>query len=153
MVVSYPQYPEMVTALLELAREELSHFERVHEVIVKRGYTLGQERKDPYVNELRKFIRSGHSRERQLLDRLLVAAMIEARSCERFRVLSENIGDAELSAFYHELMISEANHYTLFISFARKYVPDEDVDARWQEMLDFEASIIQSYGKKETVHG
>lgn len=153
MVVNYPQYPEMVTALLELAREELSHFERVHEVILKRGFTLGHERKDPYVNDLRKFIRAGQSRERQLLDRLLVAAMIEARSCERFRVLSENISDAELSAFYRELMISEANHYTLFISFARKYVPGEDVDARWQEMLDFEGQIMQSYGNKETVHG
>jgi tRNA-(ms[2]io[6]A)-hydroxylase len=153
MVVSYPQYPEMVSALLELAREELSHFERVHEVIQKRGMRLGPERKDPYVNDLRKFIRSGQTKEKQLLDRLLVAAMIEARSCERFRVLSENIQDPELAAFYHELMISEANHYTLFISFARKYVPNEDADARWQEMLDFEAEIMKSYGQKETVHG
>jgi tRNA-(ms[2]io[6]A)-hydroxylase len=153
MVVNYPQYPEMVSALLDLAKEELSHFERVHELIVKRGYTLGYERKDPYVNDLRKFIRAGQSKERQLLDRLLVAAMIEARSCERFRVLSENMADTELAAFYRELMISEANHYTLFISFARKYVPGEDVDARWQQMLDFEADIMQSYGNRETVHG
>lgn len=82
-----------------------------------------------------------------------MSAMIEARSCERFKVLSENVADQELSEFYHELMISEANHYTLFIGLARKYGEGIDVDQRWKEWLDYEGQVIQNYGKKETIHG
>jgi tRNA-(ms[2]io[6]A)-hydroxylase len=87
------------------------------------------------------------------VDRLLFSAMIEARSCERFRVLSENIKDKELSDFYHELMISEANHYTLFIKFAKQYANGIDVEERWQQFLDYEATVIAKYGKRETIHG
>lgn len=93
------------------------------------------------------------SRNDAFIDRLLFAAMIEARSCERFRVLSENIKDGELAKFYRDLMISEANHYTTFLKFARKYTERIDVDKRWKEWLDFEGKLIQSYGKKEFVHG
>jgi tRNA-(ms[2]io[6]A)-hydroxylase len=115
---------------------------------------LGKERKDDYVNELMKFIKIPHrTREEILVDRLLFAAMIEARSCERFRVLSENIKDEFLSGFYRDLMISEANHYTLFIGYARKYASSVDIDKRWQEFLAYEADVISRYGKKETVHG
>ena len=88
-----------------------------------------------------------------LVDRLLIAAMIEARSCERFRVLSENIKDKELSQFYHDLMASEARHYTMFIKLAKKYGEGVDVDKRWKEFLEKEAEIMANYGKKETVHG
>ena len=84
---------------------------------------------------------------------MLFSAMIEARSCERFRVLSENIADKELAAFYHELMISEANHYTMFIKFAKQYANGEDVDKRWNEYLEYEATVIAKYGKRETIHG
>ena len=105
------------------------------------------------MNELYSFVRKGHKREIVLVDRLLFSAMIEARSCERFRVLSENIKDKELSAFYRDLMISEANHYTTFITLARKYAKGEDVDKRWKEFLEFEAGIISKYGKRETIHG
>ena len=95
-----------------------------------------------------------HADARQRLrDRLLLAAMIEARSCERFRMLSERIADEDLRTFYHELMISEAQHYTTFLGFARKYGGRIDVDARWKEFLDYEADIIQRYGRKETMHG
>lgn len=93
------------------------------------------------------------SRNDAFIDRLLFAAMIEARSCERFRVLSENIKDQELAQFYRELMISEAGHYTTFLKFAKKYTERTDVDKRWKEWLDFEGKLIQNYGKKETVHG
>ena len=121
--------------------------------LAERGFTLGRERKDDYVNELRKFVIVGGSRADQLVDRLLFSAMIEARSCERFKVLSENINDDQLSSFYHELMISEATHYSTFIRLAKKYCGDLDVEKRWKEFLDYEAQVIQNYGKSETIHG
>lgn len=153
IVVNNSEKEELVTEMLSLAREELEHFQRVHEVIKARGFQLGRERKDSYVNELVKFMKKGGSRNDALIERLLFAAMIEARSCERFRVLSENIEDKELAEFYHELMVSEAGHYTLFLKMARKYSERVDVDKRWQEWLDYEAIVIQNYGKSETVHG
>jgi tRNA-(ms[2]io[6]A)-hydroxylase len=153
IVVNNSVYPELVTEMLALAKEELEHFERVHQVIQERGFTLGPERKDSYVNELFKFMKKGGSRNEALIERLLFAAMIEARSCERFRVLSQNIQDEELAAFYHELMVSEAGHYTLFLKMARKYSEATDVERRWQEWLDYEAQVIQNYGKEQTVHG
>jgi tRNA-(ms[2]io[6]A)-hydroxylase len=153
IIIQNPEHTEMVDALIKLAQEELSHFAMVHEKIRARGKILGREQKDDYVNELYKFMKKGDGRLWSLIDRLLFAAMIEARSCERFRVLSENIADKELAAFYRELMISEAGHYTVFIGFARKYAQGIDVDARWKEWLDYEAKIIAGYGKKETIHG
>jgi tRNA-(ms[2]io[6]A)-hydroxylase len=147
------EYPDLVTELLELAKEELQHFEMVHEIIKKRGFKLGRERKDSYVNELYKFMNKGGSRLNSMVDRLLFSAMIEARSCERFKLLSKEINDPELSKFYHDLMISEAGHYTTFISFARKYGKDIDVDKRWKELVEFEGELIKSYGKHETIHG
>ena len=155
IMISYPYYTDLVDEMLKLSKEELTHFEMVHQKIKDRGLKLGFERKDEYVNELYKFMRKGdHRKEIVLIDRLLFAAMIEARSCERFKLLSEQINDDDLKAFYRELMISEANHYTLFIGFARKYgAGAEDVDARWQQWLDYEAEILKKYGKKETVHG
>ena len=153
LIITNPDKTDMVDTLLEIAREELEHFQMVHQKIKERGYTLGPERKDDYVNELAKFMRKGVSKEVTLIDRLLFAAMIEARSCERFRILSENIKDKDLALFYHELMVSEANHYKVFISFARKYGSREETDKRWQEFLDYEAEIMYRYGKKETIHG
>lgn len=153
MVIQFPEYPELVDAMLALAQEELQHFRQVHEKIQARGFTLGRERRDDYVWELNQFIRKGRERHIVLVDRLLFAAMVEARSCERFRILSEQISDPDLREFYRELMISEANHYTLFIGFARKFGKGEDVDARWQEFLDYEAQLIARFGKKETMHG
>lgn len=147
------EYPELVTELLKLAKEELEHFEMVHEIIKKRGFKLGRERKDSYVNELYKFMNKGGSRLNAMVDRLLFSAMIEARSCERFKLLSKEINDPELSKFYYDLMVSEAGHYTTFISFARKYGKDIDVDSRWKELVEFEGELIKSYGKHETIHG
>ena len=107
----------------------------VHDIIIKRGLTFGRERKDSYVNELVKFMKKGASREVAFVDRLLFSAMIEARSCERFKVLSENIEDKELAKFYRDLMISEAGHYTTFLGFARQYGEGIDVDKRWKEWI------------------
>lgn len=153
LIVNFPECSDLVDAMTELAKEELTHFEMVHEKIRARGKVLGRERRDEYVNELYSFVRKGFKREIVLVDRLLFSAMIEARSCERFRVLSENIKDPELAAFYHELMISEANHYTMFIKFAKLYANGEDVDKRWNEYLEYEATVIAKYGTRETVHG
>lgn len=149
------EFSDLVTDMLALAKEEIEHFERVHEIIKQRGFTLGRERKDEYVGELAQYMKksSTGSRVSGLVERLLFSAMIEARSCERFKVLSENIKDPELAAFYRELMESEAGHYTLFIGYARKYGEGIDVEKRWREWLDFEASVIARYGNKETIHG
>ncbi len=153
IVVKFPEKTELVNAMLELAQEELGHFKQVHDKLTERGFVLGRERKDEYVNLLYEFQRKGGSREVHLIDRLLFGAMIEARSCERFKVLSENINDEDLKQFYRMLMISEANHYTMFIGFARKYAEEENVDERWQQWLDYEGEIIKGFGLKETIHG
>ncbi|HQW23651.1 MAG TPA: tRNA-(ms[2]io[6]A)-hydroxylase [Bacteroidia bacterium] len=153
IVIQFPEYPDMVDALLELAREELQHFQQVHKKIVERGYTLGKERRDEYVFELNNFIRKGFTKNIVLVDKLLFSALVEARSCERFKVLSDNINDPDLKQFYRDLMVSEANHYTLFLGFAKKYADGVDVDQRWKEYLDYEAEIISKYGKRETIHG
>ncbi|MDB5123863.1 MAG: tRNA-(ms-2io-6A)-hydroxylase [Mucilaginibacter sp.] len=153
LIVQNPNLSDLVQEMIALVQEEMDHFKRVHEIILERGYVLGRERKDNYVNELRKFIIMGGGRAVQLIDRLLFSAMIEARSCERFKVLSENINDAQLSEFYHELMISEATHYSMFIRLAKKYAGDIDVDKRWKQYLAYEAQVVQNYGKGETIHG
>ncbi|AWK04181.1 MULTISPECIES: tRNA-(ms[2]io[6]A)-hydroxylase [Flavobacterium] len=153
-IVTYnSEIEELVTEMLVIAREELEHFQMVHDIIKQRGLTLGRERKDHYVNELFKFMKKDGSRRDALSDRLLFSAMIEARSCERFKVLSENIQDPELAKFYRDLMISEAGHYTTFLGFARKYQDNIDIDKRWKEWIEYEGSIITNYGKSETVHG
>lgn len=154
IVVGWPEHTDLVDTMLSISKEELTHFEMVHEKIKERGFKLGMERKDDYVNDLYKFMRKGYKRDIVLIDRLLFAAMVEARSCERFRILSEQINDEDLRNFYRELMVSEANHYTTFLGFARKYGSAfEDVNKRWQQWLDYEAEVIRNYSKKETMHG
>ena len=153
-IITYnPELTDLVADLLALVKEEISHFEQVFEIIKARGYTLGRERKDSYVNELYQFMQKGGSRSASFVDRMLFSALIEARSCERFKVLSQNIEDPELAKFYKDLMVSEAGHYTTFLGFARKYTEKVDVDKRWKEWLDFEGELISNYGKKETIHG
>ena len=153
LIVQNHNLSDLVQEMIALAQEEMDHFKRVHEIILQRGYVLGRERKDNYVGELQKFMKKGGSRTDQLIDRLLFSAMIEARSCERFKVLSENINDAALAEFYYELMVSEATHYATFIRLAKKYAGNIDVDKRWKEYLEHEAIVIQNYGKQERIHG
>jgi tRNA-(ms[2]io[6]A)-hydroxylase len=152
-ITRFPEHLDLVQALTRIAGEEIEHFGLVVEKIQARGWKLGFDDKDPYIGELAKFIKRGGDRPAQLVDRLLLSAMIEARSCERFKMLSERISDEDLRVFYRELMISEAEHYTTFLGLARKYAGRIDVDARWAEFLEFEGEIIQSYGKSETIHG
>lgn len=154
LLVNFPEYPELVETMLKLAQEELSHFEMVLQKLKERNLSFGKERRDNYVNQLYQFVRKGGKRESILIDKLLFAAMIEARSCERFKLLSEIIKDDDLKNFYRQLMISEAKHYTTFIKLAKKLCAHiEDIDKRWEEWLNYEASIISNYGKKELIHG
>ncbi|MBT8185366.1 MAG: tRNA-(ms[2]io[6]A)-hydroxylase [Eudoraea sp.] len=153
LIVSFPEYPELLEEMVALSREEMGHFKMVHDLILDRGNTLGRDRKDEYVLALHKFFPKGGSRTTQLVHRLLYAALIEARSCERFRLLSEELKDKKLAAFYHKLMVSEAGHYTMFLKFARKYGERKTVDKKWQELLDFEAGIMAELGRKESIHG
>lgn len=153
LIVSFPEYTELVQEMIGLVNEEMSHFKMVHDLILERGWVLGRDRKDDYVIQLLKFFPKGGSRTTQLVHRLLYAALIEARSCERFRLLSENLEDKKLAKFYRKLMISEAGHYTMFLKFARQYSDKAEVDKKWQELLEYEAGIMKALGTKETIHG
>jgi tRNA-(ms[2]io[6]A)-hydroxylase len=153
LIVSFPEYTELVQEMVALVKEEISHFKMVHDIILKRGWTLGRDRRDDYVIELVKFFPKGGSRTTQLVHRLLYAALIEARSCERFRLLSEELQDKELATFYRNLMVSEANHYTMFLGFARQYGNKKEVDTKWQQLLEYEAKIISGLGTTEAIHG
>jgi tRNA-(ms[2]io[6]A)-hydroxylase len=153
LIITYPEHSDLVTEMSALVREEMSHFEMVHKRILERGFTLGRDRKDEYVARVVKFFPHSGDRKLRLVHRLLIAALIEARSCERFKVLSENLEDQELASFYAKLMISEANHYTMFLRFARKYGDRTYVDKKWDELLTFEAEVMQDFGDKELIHG
>lgn len=143
IIIRFSNYPEIVEKVAPLVTEEWGHFRRVLKELKKRGFELGKTRKDTYVLELLKFVKKGGPIEGHLLDQLLLAGMIEARSCERFRLLSMYCEDQSLKDFYYEFMVSEAGHYVLFLNLARKYFPVEDVKTRWQEWLDYEASIME----------
>lgn len=153
LIVTFPEFPDLVNEMTALVREEMGHFKMVHEKLLARGIKLGWDRKDDYVIKIREFFPKGGSRIDQMVHRLLIAALIEARSCERFRMLSEELEEAELREFYRNLMISEANHYTLFLNFARQYGVREEVDKKWQDLLTFEAEVMKDLGKKESIHG
>jgi len=153
LIVSFPEYTELVQEMIELANEEMSHFKMVYDKILENGWTLGRDRKDDYVIALLKFFPKGGSRTTQLVHRLLYAALIEARSCERFRLLSEALEDKKLANFYRKLMISEAGHYSMFLNFARQYGDRKEVDEKWQQLLEFEAEIMKKLSNKETIHG
>ena len=137
----------------EIAIEEMEHFKMVHDFMVKRGMVLGREQKNDYAIQLQKFFTKTKDRTKALVQRLLIAALIEARSCERFKVFSENMEDEELSKFYNDLMISEANHYTIFLGFARKYEDRETVDKKWNDLLAFEAEMMRNRGNLAKIHG
>ena len=153
LIVSFPEYTELVKEMIALVEEEMSHFKMVHDLIIERGFSLGRDRKDAYVLKLLQFFPKGGSRTTQLVHRLLLAALIEARSCERFRLLSEHLEDKKLANFYRKLMISEANHYTSFLGFARQYGNKEEVNQKWGDLLEFEADIMKSLNISESIHG
>jgi tRNA-(ms[2]io[6]A)-hydroxylase len=144
LIVQYPEKEKLVDMLTPLVAEEWSHFERVMEELRKRGYSLGAKRKDEYVEKLQGLLKAGGSRDQRLVEKLLMNALIEARSCERFKILWKNIGDESLSKFYYELMVSEAGHYKGFLQLAKEYLPEEQVNQRWKELLEQEAEIVKN---------
>ena len=143
LIQKYPERKEMVKALAPIVTEEWGHFRMVLNELEKRNLDLGPQRKDEYVNALMGFAKKGGSRDDRLVERLLTFALIEARSCERFRLLSLHINDDELKKFYHKFMVSEAGHYVLFIELAKTYGDEEKVKARWKEYLAFEADLMK----------
>ncbi len=144
LIQMYPERTEMVKAVSPVVTEEWGHFRLVLSELEKRGLQLGRQRKDEYVNALLKFEKKGGSRDDRLLEKLLICALIEARSCERFRLLSLHIGDDDLKEFYHRFMVSEAGHYRLFLDLAKKYFGEERALTRWKEYLQHEAEIIKN---------
>lgn len=144
LIVQYPDKSELVDMLTPVVAEEWSHFERVIEEMRKRNIQLGKMRKDLYVVALNGILKKGGSREQQLVEKLLLNALIEARSCERFKLLSQHISDTELRKFYYELMVSEAGHYANFIDLAKRYMPEDYVSTRWSEFLRAEAEILEN---------
>lgn len=144
LIMLYPEREKLVEVLTPVVAEEWSHFERVLEELKKRGYSFGRQRKDEYVEALSKLVLKGGNRDQQLVERLLINALIEARSCERFKILWKNIPDEGLSKFYYELMVSEAGHYKNFLELARTYMPEEYVNKRWKELLKQEAAIMST---------
>lgn len=144
LIVKFPDKEKLVDMLTPVVAEEWSHFERVLEQLKKRGYTLGKQRKDEYVARLGQIEKKGGSREEQLVEKLLINALIEARSCERFRLLWKHIADEELQKFYYELMVSEAGHYKNFLLLAKEYLPEGRVMERWKEILAAEAELLKT---------
>ncbi len=144
LIQLFPDKLALVEALAPIVTEEWGHFRQVLAEMKKRGLQLGHQRKDEYVNALLQFEKKGGSRDDRLVERLLVCALIEARSCERFRLLSLHLSDEKLKEFYHVFMISEAGHYRLFIDLANTYGDAAKVKARWNAYLEYEANIMQS---------
>ena len=144
LIVHYPEKAKMVEALTPIVSEEWGHFQAVLKELRKRNIPLGRQRKDEYAGQLLKLVRNKGDYEEAFLDRLLICALIEARSCERFKLLSEALEDESLRKFYHELMISEAGHYRTFIELAEEYIPQQQVRARWKEFLYQEAEIMKT---------
>lgn len=144
LIIQFPEREELVDVLTPVVAEEWEHFERVLAQLKKRGHKLGKKRVDEYVVQLAKHEKKGGPRDQQLVEKLLINALIEARSCERFKLLWKNLKDEDLKQFYYELMVSEAGHYTNFINLAKLYMPEDAVNKRWQEYLEIEAEIIKN---------
>jgi len=142
LIVKFSDHAKLVDEVTPLVAEEWGHFRKVLKELKKRGLNLGRQRKDEYVVALHNQMRKGGSREQTMMEYLLVSAMVEARSCERFRLLSLYCQDEYLRKFYYEFMVSEAGHYRMFIDLAKHYLPEDQVKRRWEEMLIAEAEIM-----------
>jgi tRNA-(ms[2]io[6]A)-hydroxylase len=143
LIQLYPDKQKLVEELAPIVTEEWGHFRQVWNEISKRGLKLGKQRKDEYVNKLIAFEQKGGNEEGRFLDKLLISALIEARSCERFKRLSEGMEDEYFRNFYRKFMESEAGHYTLFIELAAHYIPRNTVRKRWKEWIEYEATVIK----------
>lgn len=143
LIQQYPEYDKIVEALAPIVTEEWGHFRMVLAEMKKRGFKLSRQRKDEYVNELLAHLPKGGTPEHRLMHKLLICALIEARSCERFRLLSEGLADEDLKKFYHKFMVSEAGHYRLFIDLCNEYFDPKVVRQSWLEWLQKEKAILE----------
>lgn len=143
LIQRYSDKEKFVKELAPIVTEEWGHFRLVLNELHKRNLKLGKQRKDEYVNRLIEFQQKGGSAEGRMLDQLLTMALIEARSCERFKRLSDNLNDTYLRKFYRRFMESEAGHYTLFIDLAETYIDVKTVRKRWKEWLAYEATVMK----------
>ena len=144
LIIQFHDRPQLVETLTPVVTEEWEHFQQVLRKLSERGWTLGKPRRDEYVERLIVIQKKGGSRDQHLVEKLLLNALIEARSCERFRLLWKEIADEDLRNFYHALMVSEAGHYKNFISLAKQFVEPDYVQKRWKEWLEAEAEIIKT---------
>ena len=151
LINRYPERDLLVRKMFELVEEEMEHFRAVYEMIRERGGVLTRDPGDSYAQALHRLIRKNEPE--RMLDHLLVAALIEARSCERFRILSEHIPDPAMAEFYRSLLASEAGHYRVFCDIAREYFPEEAVRARLDELADAEAEIVRALPNEAMMHG
>jgi len=142
LIQTYPERERLVEELAPIVTEEWGHFRMVLAELKRRDLKLGEQRKDEYVNKLMQFQVKDGNKDARLVERLLFSAMIEARSCERFRLLSEGLSEVGLQEFYHTFMVSEAGHYKTFLSLAKEYMPEDYVNKRWKEWLEFEAEMV-----------
>jgi tRNA-(ms[2]io[6]A)-hydroxylase len=149
LIMLYPENDKLVELLAPVVAEEWTHFQQVLEKLKARGWSLGPQRKDEYVEEIMKLVKKGGSRKQQLIEKLLFNALIEARSCERFRLLWKEIKDPDLSQFYYELMVSEAHHYKSFLQLAKEYEDSELVENRWKEILVAEGEVMKKLSLRE----
>ena len=153
LIIGYSEDSDLVTKMQAIALEEIEHFGRVHKIMTSRGMTLLQDQKSSYAQHLFKFFNKTKDRTQSLVNRLLISAIIEARSCERFKTLSLHLKDTELASFYKDLLASEAGHYSLFIGLAKRYQSKELVMEKWEALTTYEADYINNQGKKALVHG
>ncbi|MEM7083491.1 MAG: tRNA-(ms[2]io[6]A)-hydroxylase [Pseudomonadota bacterium] len=150
MICHYPDRAQLVADMADLAAEEMSHFRQVIKLIHARGIQLTPDTKDPYVNALRKHVR--HGKQEYLLDRLLIAGLVEARGTERFALIGEHCEESTLRQFYHQLAVSEARHQRLFVDLALRYVPDQIVAERLRDLQSIEAEIVTSLPLRAALH-
>jgi tRNA-(ms[2]io[6]A)-hydroxylase len=144
LVISFPYLDDLVEQVTDVVEEEWGHFKMVLDELKNRGLKLGFQRKDLYVNELNKRIKNNGTKDEMLMDKLLLLALIEARSCERFKLLSVYCDDLELRKFYKKLMVSEAGHYRMYLDLAKQYLDKEKVEKRWEEILTIEGEVMTS---------
>jgi tRNA-(ms[2]io[6]A)-hydroxylase len=144
LVINYPYLDDLVAQVTDVVEEEWGHFKMVLDELKNRGLKLGFQRKDLYVNELNKRIKNNGTKDEMLMDKLLLLALIEARSCERFKLLSVYCDDLELRKFYKKLMVSEAGHYRMYLDLAKQYLDKEKVEKRWEEILTIEGEVMTS---------
>jgi len=153
LIIGYSEDSDLVSKMQSIALEEIEHFGMVHKIMVARGLTLLRDQKSNYVKHLFNFFDKTKDRTQSLVNRLLISALIEARSCERFKMLSLYLKDAELATFYKDLLASEAGHHTLFLGLAKKYDSKENITKKWGALSTYEAAFIIKQGKTALVHG